>query len=301
MSDSDRAAANEVFQHLMQTITNIGASTNYNNMRLTDGTFGGNHGNRGLNLIGVDRSGLLDTQSGIDISNNNNRLLGDATLTVLEMDGGGFEAFLRVGDQVVRQEIDFSSGVDGAATFRFFESSADGAVEVSLRFDQDTIRAGVTSGLQIGSDFVSGERAITGTSDSRVTFQIGANGDLASRMNSGIGDMTAIGLGLFGIDILSPSNALEAQAEIDRALDAVSNQRAQIGAQTNRLGHTINNLGTSIENLSEAESRIRDADIAQEMMEFTRASLLMQTAQAMLAQASQQPSIILQMLRAMNG
>ena len=77
----------------------------------------------------------------------------------------------------------------------------------------------------------------------------------------------------------------------------VSAQRSQLGAWQNRLEHTINNLGTSSENLTAAESRIRDVDMAQEMMEFTKNIILQQAAQAMLAQANQQPQSVLQLLR----
>jgi flagellin len=76
----------------------------------------------------------------------------------------------------------------------------------------------------------------------------------------------------------------------------VSAERAKLGAYQNRLEHTINNLGTASENLTAAESRIRDVDMAKEMMEFTKMSILQQAATAMLAQANQQPQMVLQLL-----
>ncbi len=76
---------------------------------------------------------------------------------------------------------------------------------------------------------------------------------------------------------------------INDAIEAVSAQRSQLVAFQNRLDHTINNLGTSAENLTASESRIRDVDMAKEMMEFTKNNILTQVAQAMLAQANQQP------------
>jgi len=84
---------------------------------------------------------------------------------------------------------------------------------------------------------------------------------------------------------------------IDKAIADVSAQRSQLGAYQNRLEHTINNLNASAENLTAAESRIRDVDMAQEMMEFTKNSILQQAAQAMLAHAMQQPQSVLQLLR----
>ncbi|WP_148630608.1 flagellin Hag [Bacillus sp. E214] len=84
---------------------------------------------------------------------------------------------------------------------------------------------------------------------------------------------------------------------INDAIEMVSTERSKLGASQNRLDHTINNLNTSSENLTAAESRIRDVDMAKEMMEQTKNSILSQAAQAMLAQANQQPQNVLQLLR----
>lgn len=99
---------------------------------------------------------------------------------------------------------------------------------------------------------------------------------------------------------LSVSDAKKATAAIkviDAAIAIVSSERSKLGAFQNRLEHTINNLGASSENLTAAESRIRDVDMAKEMMEFTKNNILSQAAQAMLAQANQQPQGVLQLLR----
>ncbi|MBB4823627.1 flagellin [Sporosarcina luteola] len=100
-----------------------------------------------------------------------------------------------------------------------------------------------------------------------------------------------------GLDISTHEKATAAIEAIDQALETVSAQRSSLGAFQNRLEHTINNLGTSSENLTAAESRIRDVDMAKEMMEFTKNNILTQAAQAMLAQANQQPQGVLQLLR----
>ena len=84
---------------------------------------------------------------------------------------------------------------------------------------------------------------------------------------------------------------------INNAIEMVSSERSKLGANQNRLEHTINNLGTSSENLTAAESRIRDVDMAKEMMDMTKNNILQQAAQAMLAQANQQPQGVLQLLR----
>lgn len=99
-----------------------------------------------------------------------------------------------------------------------------------------------------------------------------------------------------GIDISSQDAASRAIETIDTAIQNVSRERSMLGATQNRLDHTIKNLDTSVENLQAAESRIRDIDMAQEMMEFTKSNILQQAGQAMLAQANQAPQGVLQLL-----
>ena len=100
-----------------------------------------------------------------------------------------------------------------------------------------------------------------------------------------------------GLDISSRDKASASITSIDNAIKKVSDQRSSLGAVQNRLEHTINNLGTSSENLTAAESRIRDTDMAAEMMAFTKNNILTQAAQSMLAQANQQPQGVLQLLQ----
>ncbi|NEZ45872.1 flagellin [Clostridium niameyense] len=107
-------------------------------------------------------------------------------------------------------------------------------------------------------------------------------------------DNVAIGTAL---DVSTHKNAAKAITAFDDALNKVSDQRSRLGAYQNRLEHTINNLNTSSENLQASESRIRDVDMAKEMMNFSKNNILAQAAQAMLAQANQQPQGVLQLLR----
>ncbi|NEY72257.1 flagellin Hag [Bacillus mesophilus] len=99
------------------------------------------------------------------------------------------------------------------------------------------------------------------------------------------------------LDVSTHKNATVAVEVFNKAIQTVSAERSKLGASQNRLEHTINNLGTSAENLTAAESRIRDVDMAKEMMTQTKSSILSQAAQAMLAQANQQPQGVLQLLR----
>jgi len=99
-----------------------------------------------------------------------------------------------------------------------------------------------------------------------------------------------------GVDISTQSGADSAIKTIDDAIEKVSKERANLGAHQNRLEHTIANLGVAIENLQAAESRIRDVDMAQEMMTFTKYQILQQASTAMLAQANLAPQSVLQLL-----
>jgi len=128
-----------------------------------------------------------------------------------------------------------------------------------------------------------------------MTFQIGAN--RGQTISFGIGDMRTAALGLSNVDVSTATNASKALDRLDSAIKTVSAQRSKMGAVQNRLEHTINNLQTASENLTAAESRIRDVDMAKEMMDFTKSNILSQAAQAMLAQANQQPQGVLQLLR----
>ncbi|CAK8582517.1 flagellin [Priestia megaterium] len=128
-----------------------------------------------------------------------------------------------------------------------------------------------------------------------VDFQIGAN--QTQTMKITVEDMRTDALGIKDINLSTKEGAQDAINKIDTAIEKVSTQRSNLGAFQNRLEHTINNLGTSSENLTAAESRVRDVDMAKEMMEQTKNSILSQAAQAMLAQSNQLPQGVLQLLR----
>ncbi|UYZ21610.1 flagellin [Mesobacillus jeotgali] len=129
-----------------------------------------------------------------------------------------------------------------------------------------------------------------------ITLQIGANDGQDLNISINI-DLDPTGLTIASIDVSDAASASAAIASIDAAIEKVSEIRSYLGANQNRLDHTINNLNTSSENLTAAESRIRDVDMAKEMMNQTKNSILSQAAQAMLAQANQQPQGVLQLLR----
>ncbi|MEA4952511.1 MAG: flagellin [Aminivibrio sp.] len=131
--------------------------------------------------------------------------------------------------------------------------------------------------------------------DNTTVFQIGANEK--EDMGIDIGDMGAKALGINNVLVTDRESAARSITVIDSAIDRVSGQRAKLGAYQNRLEHTINNLTVAGTNLQAAESRIRDLDMAKEMMNFTKLNILMQAGNSMLAQANQLPQNVLQLLR----
>lgn len=131
--------------------------------------------------------------------------------------------------------------------------------------------------------------------DSSTVFQIGANEGEDIAID--IGNMTAGALGVTNINISTRESASKAIGKIDAAINKVSTQRAKIGAYTNALEYTSENLTTTMTNLTAAESRIRDADMAELMMEFVKLQILNQSGTSMLAQANQLPQSVLSLLQ----
>jgi flagellin len=182
--------------------------------------------------------------------------------------------------------------------------------ELAVQSANDTNTATDRQNLQAEIDQLSAEidriaqntefntsKLLDGSNAAGWKFQIGANKGQSITLT--INDMQAAALGVgLPLDISTNQAAADTAIQtISNAIDTVSTERANLGAVQNRLEHTINNLGTSAENLTAAESRIRDVDMAKEMMEFTKNNILTQAAQAMLAQANQQPQGVLQLLR----
>ncbi|GHV41578.1 hypothetical protein FACS1894187_23390 [Synergistales bacterium] len=131
--------------------------------------------------------------------------------------------------------------------------------------------------------------------NNETVLQIGANEqeDLTIRL----GNMSASALGLDGILVISRETAARAITRLDAAITKVSKQRATLGAYQNRLEHTVTNLTTASTNTTAAESRIRDADMSKEMLNFTRLQILMQSGTSMLAQANQLPQTVIGLIR----
>ncbi len=156
-----------------------------------------------------------------------------------------------------------------------------------------TITSGSLKGMTLQANATG---AVNVTVDkSSLDMQIGANENQSFKLS--IEDMSAQSLGVNNVNVTSASSASDAITTIQSAIDSVSAERSKLGAAQNRLEHTINNLNVGAENLQAAESRVRDVDMAKEMMNFTKNNILNQAAQAMMAQSKSQPEAVLQLLR----
>lgn len=131
-----------------------------------------------------------------------------------------------------------------------------------------------------------------------LTFQVGAGSEATEdQIEVTLSDFSDLGATIAALDVSDAANVLTSIAAIDAEIEAVSTARAELGANQNRFESTINSLNVSSENLSAANSRIRDTDMASEMVKYTASNILLQAGQAMLAQANQSTQGVLQLLR----
>lgn len=177
------------------------------------------------------------------------------------------------------------------ATVAGFTGAITG-LTITVKDSTGAVRTAATNAL---SSFTETTAAANQTTDKSATLQIGANAN--QNVTVDVNRMDSAALGTTNLQVGTQAQANTSISAIDTAIAKVSTQRSNMGALQNRLEHTINNLSTSSENLTAAESRIRDVDMAKEMMSFQKNNILQQAAQAMLAQANQQPQGVLQLLR----
>jgi len=184
---------------------------------------------------------------------------------------------------------------------RMRELAVQGANDTNVSTDRTAIKAEVDELIKevdrIAQKTTFNEKTLL---DGKLTkavgvLQIGA--DKGTTLTITIQTMTAAKLSLSGFTFATHGNAASAIAKFDTAIKTISTVRSSLGANQNRLEHTINNLNNASENIQAAESRIRDVDMAKEMMNQSKSNILNQAAQAMLAQANQAPQGVLQLLR----
>jgi flagellin len=164
----------------------------------------------------------------------------------------------------------------------------------AIKTEMDELSKEIT---RISTDTEFNTQKLVGGAFTGKKIHIGAND--AQTLDIKFANMSAASLGVTAasVAVTTATTAGKTITQIDKAIVKVSTERSQLGAWQNRLEHTISNLGNASENLQSAESRVRDVDMAKEMMAFSKNNILSQAAQAMLAQANQAPQQVLQLLR----
>ena len=258
-TDADRSEIQKEVEQLRDEITRIADTTEFNTKKLLNGDL-------------KDNSALASTSgTGGTVNTGGSQVRFSETYTIEQHDAGG-----SAGVQVKNSlgEIVAEASASTAVTFDNieFDSSSTGTLKVE---------AGRThSGIA--------------TTDNSLTFQIGANGGQDTDLD--IRNMDASSLQITGIDVSTQAGAEKAIGILDLSIEDVSAERAKLGASQNRLEHTINNLSAAEENLTAAKSRIKDVDMAKEMMNMSKQQILQQAGTAMMAQANQMPQGVLQLL-----
>ncbi|WP_068922335.1 flagellin N-terminal helical domain-containing protein [Planobispora rosea] len=291
-----QAAANKEFGELKTELDRIASTTAFGTQKLLDGSYGSQFqtsASAPASFSGVTVSATTaDNQ--FDLTTKVNGSTQTVTVTLPGGSGASYanpEAYVDAVNAGIKTAL---QGIGGDGNEVKFTSSVDpngGGVSFKMT-GKDAFQT-----ASVGSALTGVQAAnITVATGSGGVFQVGANNNADERINVEIDAMDTGNLGLSGTALTSTTASQDAIDDIDDAIAQVSDQRAKLGAYQNRFEHTINNLNVAIENLSASESRIRDTDMAQEMVNFTRNQILSQAGTSMLAQANQAPQSVLKLL-----
>ncbi|QDX93954.1 flagellin [Brevibacillus laterosporus] len=284
----DRQKLQAEVDELSKEIKRISTDTEFNNQKVLDGSFDDKTFHIGANQgqnIKLSINDMSNTELGVS-GYKNETTHGDLGVTITNRDTEkdiviDVEAVIPAGPGTAIDETTATIDKDGKITLTLAQDDA-GAITATK---DDVLKALQKLGIEVKSDESAAGTIATTTAGKKYTA---AQVDPTDKTQ--IDDTK-------GVDISTQKAADKAITTINDALNKVSEERSKLGANQNRLEHTINNLGATAENLTAAESRIRDVDMAKEMMDFTKNNILTQAAQAMLAQANQQPQGVLQLLR----
>ena len=296
-TDDRKQLQGEVTQ-LKTELDRIGNTTEFNTKKLLDGSAAG---------VSAKVVGSLQTFNNSNLTVGSLSTAGSAAIAnSAKVDGAYMIVRIAVATAGTFNAADYQIiGTNGAVSTDLTMKASSVLITTAAQGAATAITLGFTA--TGGSAFVKmavGEsvtfafnktQAASSTLGGSVMTQIGANAGQTAFI--AMKDMRSAALGVGTIDISTKFGAQTAIATVDIATAKVSSQRSSLGAIQNRLEHTINNLGSASENLTAAESRVRDVDMAKEMMSFQKNNILSQAATAMLAQANQQPQGVLQLLR----
>lgn len=307
----DRKASQDEMDALLKEIDRISSSTNFNGINLLDGKLG----QATADLTGYDKASLnaafgsakiaVTDVEGITLTNIGgtvkmaaNATSGNLDVTVTDADGNATTTSLNLADYVKNKDGSaFTPGVKGVEGYVDLTSVGLGKISFITTDTSGTVANLQTDLVAKFGTAANVTASAGGGAGTGLKLQIGETSAAYNQLEVSIKSMDTASLKIQNLKIDTPDLAKGAIDKIKDAINQVSDTRGQLGAVQNRLEHTINNLGVTTENITAAESRIRDVDMAKEMMEFTKNNVLMQSAQAMLAQANQQPQSVLQLLR----
>lgn len=308
----DRDTIQDEINQLGTEIERIANQTEFNTKKLLNGKMGSaqaiatgtvvNSGNLGTGMADATTlDSILDKDA-----NNVGFAIGDTVTATWSVNGTQKSATLAVANIDTLAISDINALISGDASV----TSAATALGVTTVTAATGGTANQINGLSIEvksstgerkeaasnvlSNFEVGTEAKDARSDGSSTFHIGANN--GQTINLSLEDMRASTLGVKDLQVGTQAQSETAIKVLDEAIGKVSTERSKMGSYQNRLDHTISNLNTSSENIQAAESRIRDTDMAREVMEMTKNNILSQASQAMLAQANQAPQAVLQLL-----
>lgn len=295
----DRANLQKEIASLKDEIDRIADSTNFNGINLLDGSLS-------TSTTSTLNTPAAGTNAGVDLKFTFADKFKDKEINVK------LEHKANNGDT-----IEASVGADGTITLKMDATkdhsasaikealakatTADVATEEKAKMNSllasATVTGKGTTTVKNAADFAIKQGTATAPKGKSLTLQIGDTSKDFNQMAVSVGDMHTDALGIADIDISTQVGAQTAVDKIKTAINSVSSTRGDLGAIQNRLEHTINNLSVTSENMTAAESRIRDVDMANEMMAYTKNNILVQSSQAMLAQANQLPQGVLQLLQ----
>lgn len=317
-TSDDRVAIEEEMSQLTEEISRISETTEFNGQNLLKGTFSGAfqigaNSNQTIGLqIGGTSANDLGLTGGVKLAYKQSAdasKLSEGTYTIK---GQGAAKQLLDSNGKVVGKIDATTNnnkltIADGTTIELGHEVTEGA---SIKFDSQGFQ--VTLAKANGSkDLAAGDYKVSGTNllngnklvgtvdknDEKITLTDGKVIELSDLNLKGADVDNAKTFTVTGVDISTSDNASGAITTIDNAINSISKTRAQLGAVQNRLEHTTANLDNTAENLTSAESRVRDVDMAKEMMTFSSKNILQQAAQSMIAQANQQPQNVLSLLR----
>ncbi|WLR50593.1 flagellin [Bacillus tianshenii] len=272
-TDQDRQELQKELNQLTSEINRIGNNTEFNQKKLLNGSQSLKAGDYVASAGDVQSGNGLKMQVGANSMQNFTVDIFDMRAEALGIAGSG-GATAQIG----------SSSMAGQTTNAWQDSTNE------VYYDETGAK---TSGKTVITEngTTVGAEQVAKSSDAQ--FVSGASAADANKLTD-VGNSS--GSTVYALDIQSHKTATAAISVIDAAINQVSAERSKMGAFQNRLEHTITNLGNASENLQAAESRVRDVDMAKEMMSFTKNNILSQASQAMLAQANQRPQSVLQLL-----